>query len=77
MILHTDGSGVGGRIGAAVVVDIEDHRTHSQMGDEDTSTVYAAELCAIEMALTLLPEKHGIVSARAENGLAIFADKRH
>jgi hypothetical protein len=50
LILYTDGSGIEGRIGAAVV-DLRNHHTHSQMGDDDTSTVYAAELRGIEMAL--------------------------
>jgi hypothetical protein len=76
VILYTDGSGIEGRIGAAVVVDLEEHPTHSQMGDEDTSTVYAAELHAIEMALTLLSESTEPWAARAENGLVIFADSQ-
>jgi hypothetical protein len=32
------------KIGAAAVVDLEDQHAHSQMGDDSTSTVYAAEL---------------------------------
>lgn len=46
LIIHTDGSGTEGRVGAA-----EDHVAHSQMGDDNTTTVYAVELHAIEMAL--------------------------
>jgi ribonuclease HI len=51
LIVYTGGSGIEGRMGAAVVVDLEDHVVHSQMGDANTTTVYAAELHAIEMAL--------------------------
>lgn len=51
MILYTDGSGIEGRVGAAAVVNPEDQYAHGQMGDDNTSTVYAAELRAIEMAL--------------------------
>ncbi|KAJ5110838.1 zinc knuckle domain protein [Penicillium argentinense] len=76
LILYTDGSGIEGKIGAAVVVDLEDHHAHSQMGGEETSTVYAAELSAIEMALKLILEATEPWAAQARNGLVIFADSQ-
>lgn len=76
LILYTDGSGIEGRIGAAAVVHLEDRYAHSQMGDDDTSTVYAAELHAIEMALALASESREPWAARAQNGLIIFADSQ-
>lgn len=47
LILYTNECGIEGKIGAAAV----DRHAHSQMGDDDTSTVYAAELRGIEIAL--------------------------
>ena len=74
LILYTDGSGMEGRIGAAVV-DLQNHRTHSQMGD-DTSTVYAAGLRGIEMALNLTLDSTSPWVTQAKNGLVIFADSQ-
>jgi ribonuclease HI len=75
LILYTDGSGIEGRIGAAVV-DLQNHHTHSQMGDDDTSTVYAAELRGIEMALNSTLESTAPWVTRTKNGLVIFADSQ-
>jgi hypothetical protein len=77
LILYTDGSGIDGKIGAAAVaVDLKDQYAHSQMGDDETSTVYAAELRAIEMSLALVLEGPGPWTALAKNGLVIFADSQ-
>jgi ribonuclease HI len=76
LILYTDGSGIEGRIGAAAIVNLEDQYAHSQMGDDDTSTVYAAELRAIEMALALVLESMEPWAEQAKNGLVIFADSQ-
>ncbi|OQD73321.1 hypothetical protein PENANT_c211G00669, partial [Penicillium antarcticum] len=76
LIVYTDGSGIEGRMGAAVVVDLEDHVAHSQMGDENTTTVYAAELHAIEMALDSVLNSTEPWAAQARNGLVIFADSQ-
>ncbi|KAJ5506147.1 hypothetical protein PEX1_013920 [Penicillium expansum] len=54
LILYTDRNGIEGKVGAAVVVNLEDHIAHSQLGDDDTSTVYAAELRTIGMGLALV-----------------------
>jgi hypothetical protein len=37
------------------MIYLEDHVVHSQMGDENTTTVYVAELSAIKMVLQLVP----------------------
>jgi hypothetical protein len=50
LILYTDRSGIEGRIGAAVA-DLQNRHINCQMGDEDMSTVFAAELRGVEMAL--------------------------
>jgi ribonuclease HI len=71
LILYTDGSGIEGRIGAAVV-DLQNHHAHSQMGDNDTSTVYAAELRGIEMALGSM----ALGTTRVKNGIVIFVDSQ-
>jgi hypothetical protein len=57
-------------------MDLEDQHAHSQMGDENTSTVYAAELRAIEMALALVLESTEPWAEQAKNGLVIFADSQ-
>ncbi|KAJ5562661.1 hypothetical protein N7461_001422 [Penicillium sp. DV-2018c] len=74
--MYTDGSGIDGKIGAAAVVDLEDRHAHSQMGDDDTSTVFAAELRAIEMALTMAQESTEPWAEQAKNGIVIFADSQ-
>jgi ribonuclease HI len=75
LTLYTDGSGIEGRIGAAVV-DLQNRHTHSQMGDDDTSTVYAAELRGIEMALNSTLNSIDQWAEQAKNGLVIFADSQ-
>jgi hypothetical protein len=76
LILYTDGSGIEGKIGAAAVVDLEDQNAHSQMGDDRTSTVYAAELRAIEMALAMVLESTEPWAKQAKNGVVIFVDSQ-
>lgn len=76
LIIYTDGSGIEGRVGAAVVIDLENHVAHSQMGDDNTTTVYAAELHAIEMALESIVNSTEPWVAQARNGLVIFADSQ-
>ena len=76
VILYTDGSGIEGRVGAAAIVDLEDQTIDSQMGDDSTSTVYAAELRAIEMALAMVLESTEPWAERAKNGVVIFADSQ-
>ena len=76
MILYTDGSGIEGKIGAAAIVDLEDQNIHSQMGDDSTSTVYAAELQAIEMALAMVLESTKPWTEQAKKEIVIFADSQ-
>jgi ribonuclease HI len=76
LILYTDGSGIDGKIGAAAIVNPEKEYAHSQMGDEETSTVYAAELRAIEMALALVLLSTEPRTVPAKNRLVIFADSQ-
>jgi ribonuclease HI len=76
LILYTDGSGIEGRVGAAAIAGLEDQHAHSQMGDDDTSTVYAAELHGIEMALTLPSESTESWATRGKKGLVIFTDSQ-
>ncbi|OQD72542.1 hypothetical protein PENANT_c238G09961, partial [Penicillium antarcticum] len=76
LILYTDGSGIDGKIGAAAVVGLEDQHVHSQMGDDNTSTVYAAELRAIEMALEMVLESTEPWAKQAKNGIVIFVDSQ-
>ncbi|KAJ5826657.1 hypothetical protein N7447_003420 [Penicillium robsamsonii] len=63
-------------MGAAAVIDLEDHVTHLAMGDDNTSTVYAAELRAIEMALESVLTSNEPWTRQAKNGLVIFADSQ-
>jgi ribonuclease HI len=53
-VIFTDGSGYENRVGAGVVIG--DLRARSQMGTEEISTVYAAELRAIDLALSVTKE---------------------
>lgn len=73
LTLYTDRSVIEGKIGAAVS-DLQDHRAHSQMGDDSTCTVYAAELRGISMALnpTLNSTEQSVTQAK--NSLVLFAD---
>jgi hypothetical protein len=75
LTLYTDGSGIEEKIGAAVV-DLRNRHVHSQMGDDDTSTVYAAELRGIEMALNSTLDRIEQWAEQAKNGLVIFADSQ-
>lgn len=51
--IYTDGSGINGQIGAAVVCPTTQQTRRSYMGSDDTSTVYAGELQGISLALQI------------------------
>jgi ribonuclease HI len=68
LVIYTDGSGFEGRVGAAAVGP--DCHRHSQMGTEATTTVYAAELRAIGLALEIALE------TPTQNGVVIFSDSQ-
>ena len=74
--MYTDGSGIQSKVGAAAVDETGEHIALSQMGDDDSSTVYSAELRAIEMALELVLGGDEAKLTRAKNGLVIFADSQ-
>lgn len=80
MVVYTDGSGYQGRVGAGVVVGLDRAwKIASQMGTEEISTVYSAEIRAIEMGLTLVRNRilQGFWEEKlADAGLVIFANSQ-
>lgn len=76
LIMYTYGSGIEGKVGAAAVDENGENVVQSQMGDDDTSTVYSAELRAIEMALESVLKAKEPRANRARNRLIIFADSQ-
>ncbi|KAJ5809035.1 reverse transcriptase [Penicillium pulvis] len=71
LIIYTDGSGIEGKVGAAVVVEATREHRHCQMGTEQDSTVYSAELRAIEMATELVQEhaQHAVIFSDSQAAL--------
>src|SRR5205814_3245542 len=57
LIIYTDGSGHGGHIGAAIHSPTINVTKGEYIGTDNTHNVYAAELTAIQMAITLFEEK--------------------
>src|SRR5204863_3863308 len=57
LIIYTDGSGHGGQIGAAIYSPTINVTKGEYIGTDNTHNVYAAELTAIQMAITLFEEK--------------------
>jgi hypothetical protein len=49
--IYTDGSGIDGSVGAAIVVPKMQLSTHQHIGSDATANVYVAELTTIYMAL--------------------------
>jgi ribonuclease HI len=76
LIIYTDGSGHNGHIGAAIYSPTTEVTKGEYLGTEDTHNVYAAELTAIQMAITLFREtmdKHKNVYVFTDNQSAIQA----
>ncbi|KAJ5660660.1 reverse transcriptase [Penicillium longicatenatum] len=73
LIIYTDGSGIEGKIGAAAVVEATREHRHCQMGTEQDSTVYSAELRAVEMALEMVQE---LQDDRIQQGVVVFSDSQ-
>jgi ribonuclease HI len=72
--IYTDGSGIEGEIGSAAVCPLTQQTLSVYMGSDTLSTVYAAELQGISLALQIAQEyvdKHG---ERKE--IAIYTDKQ-
>ena len=57
LIIYTDGSGHNGHIGAAIYSPTTSVIKGEYLGTDDIHNVYAAELMAIQMAVTLFEEK--------------------
>jgi ribonuclease HI len=72
--IYTDGSGIEGEIGAAAVCPLM-HQTRSvHMGSDTLSTVYAAELQGISLALQIAQEYADTNGERKE--IAIYTDNQ-
>src|SRR5437667_2298440 len=57
LIIYTDGSGHGGHIGAAIYSPTINITKGEYIGTDNTHNVYAAELTATQMAITLFEER--------------------
>jgi hypothetical protein len=56
LFIYTDGSGIDNHVGAVVVLLIIRCTKLTHIGDSETSTVYAAELQGINLALQIADE---------------------
>jgi ribonuclease HI len=76
-MVYTDGSGFSGLIGAAVINLQEAVFDRKHLGTEDQSTVYAAELSGIEMALdrAIRDNKEPIIPTQARE-VILFSDSQ-
>ena len=72
--IYTDGSGINGHIGAAAVCPMTRQTRSSYMGDEYTSTVYAAELQGISQALQIAQQDREAGFRR--NKVLIYTDNQ-
>ena len=72
--IYTDGSGINGHVGAAAVCTTTQQTRSSYMGDDTTSTVYAAELQGIVLALEIAETDKQ--SGNERSRLLIFTDNQ-
>lgn len=75
LTLYTDGSRIEGKIRAAII-DLQSHYIRCQIGDNDTSTIYAAELRGIEIALNSTLDSLEQWAEQVKNGLIILVDSQ-
>ncbi|PCD20294.1 hypothetical protein AU210_015951 [Fusarium oxysporum f. sp. radicis-cucumerinum] len=72
--IYTDGSGIGGHIGAAAVCTTTQETKSAYMGDDTTSTVYAGELQGISLALQIAQEDRSRGNSRSK--VLIYTDNQ-
>ncbi|KAG6979043.1 RNA-directed DNA polymerase from mobile element jockey [Fusarium oxysporum f. sp. conglutinans] len=72
--IYTDGSGIGGHIGAAAVCTTTQETKSAYMGDDTTSTVYAGELQGISLALQIAQEDRSRANSRSK--VLIYTDNQ-
>ena len=70
--VYTDGSGIEGKIGSAAVCLLTQQTLSVHMGSDALSTVYAAELQGISLALQIAQEHADKNSERKD--IAIYTD---
>jgi hypothetical protein len=73
--IYTNGSSIEDRVGAAAVIPATDAIRRAHMGSNTTSTVYAAELQGINMALELCQLLH--IFAGGVDGAVILMGKKY
>lgn len=72
--IYTDGSGIDGEIGSAAVCPLTQQTRSVHMGSDTVSTVYAAELQGISLALQIAKEYVDETGARKD--IAIYTDNQ-
>jgi ribonuclease HI len=72
--IYTDGSGIGGHIGAAAVCTTTQETKSAYMGDDTTSTVYAGELQGISLALQIAQQDRSRGNSRSK--VLIYTDNQ-
>ena len=71
---YTDGSSIGGHVGAAAVYLDAGQMRNTYIGTDSTSTVYAAELQGINLALAIAKTEVG--ANACQKPINIFADNQ-
>lgn len=78
LVVYTDGSGYQSQVGAAAVVPDMGVKASRHLGPESVSTVYAAELLGIQMALETVKRRRETRRwrERIQHGVVIFSDSQ-
>jgi ribonuclease HI len=74
IFIYTDGSGIDNQVGAAAVSPLTRSTRKSYMGNSETSTVYAAELQGIKLALQIADTD--AEEGNKRNKVVIFTDNQ-